>query len=170
MNRAQCIAIVALGGAALGTAADATTAYADVLDVRPVYGTVRHVTPVEHCRIERRPVRQRDNSATGPILGAIIGGAVGNALGHKKRNRQVGAVVGAALGGSVGYDLSRRRHGHGAVYREREVCDVVDEHVSRERLLGYDVTYRYAGEQYTTRLLEHPGDRIPVRVRVTPLG
>ena len=170
MNRAQCIAIVALGGTAFGAAADATTRYAEVLDVRPVYGTVRHVTPVEHCRIERRPVRRRGTSATGPILGAIIGGAVGNALGHKKRNRQVGAVLGAALGGSVGYDVSRRRDGHGAVYREREVCDVVEEQVSHERLLGYDVTYHYAGERYSTRLPEHPGDRIRVRVRVTPLG
>ncbi len=164
-----CAALVGLG-AALGANADAATDYADVLAAHPVYRTEVHVTPVEHCRIERRPARSRRASATGPILGAIIGGAVGNALGHKKRNKQVGAVLGAALGGSVGYDVSRRRDGDRAVYREQEVCDVVAEETSRERLVGYDVTYRYAGETYSARLREHPGDRIPVRVRVTPLG
>jgi uncharacterized protein YcfJ len=31
---------------------------------------------------------------------------------------------------------------------------------------AYDVTYEYAGQQYTTRTNYHPGDRIRVRVDV----
>jgi uncharacterized protein YcfJ len=31
---------------------------------------------------------------------------------------------------------------------------------------AYDVTYEYAGHQYTTRTNYHPGDRIRVRVDV----
>lgn len=166
---AAIAALAAYAGHA--TAGDAGTDYAEVLDVRPVYGNVQRITPVERCHVERRPVAERRASATGPILGAIIGGALGNAIGHKRRNKQVGAVLGAALGGSVGYDVSRRRHG-GWVgqQREREVCEIVEEAVRHERLLGYDVSYRYAGRTYSTRLNEHPGHRMPVRVRVTPVG
>ena len=31
------------------------------------------------------------------------------------------------------------------------------------------VTYRFAGREYTTETREHPGDRIRVRVNVTPV-
>lgn len=37
-----------------------------------------------------------------------------------------------------------------------------------ERIDGYDVTYEYAGREYVTQLPYDPGERIRVRVDVTP--
>lgn len=153
----------------------ASTTYdrARVVDVDPVYETVSYDVPVQECRMEQ--VRYHEPSygrasATGPILGAIIGGAIGNAVGHKKRNKQVGAVVGAVLGGSIGADISRkhrRHHNTHARYRTEEVCDTVHEQRTEEHLAGYDVSYVYAGQTYTTRMRRDPGSTVRVRVRVS---
>ena len=158
------------------TMAMAATSYdrAPVTQVEPVYETVRYSVPVEVCseqEVAYREPTQRRASATGPILGAIIGGALGNAVGNGKKNKQVGAVVGAVLGGSIGADVSRkhrRAHNDSVTYRTEQVCRTDREERSEERLAGYDVTYVYAGNTYTTRMQRDPGDSIRVRVRVSP--
>lgn len=146
--------------------------YARVLSSDPVYETVTYSEPVEQCRDE--PVTYRDDrgySATPTIVGAIIGGALGNAVGHHKRNKQVGTVVGAVLGGSIGHDVGRRNRGDDDIrYGTRQVCTVVHQEHQEDRLVGYQVTYRYGGETYSTRLDHDPGDMLRVRVHVTPVG
>lgn len=146
--------------------------YARVVSSEPIYETVSYSVPVEQCRDETVAHHEpRARSATAPIVGAIIGGALGNAVGHKKRNKQVGTVVGAVLGGSIGADIGRRQRGYDDVYYStRQVCSVVHERHSEERLVGYLVTYRYGGETYTTEMDHNPGDRLRVRVDVTPVG
>ncbi len=147
---------------------------APVVAVEPVYEIVTHAVPREQCYEQnvayREPTQRR--SFTGPIVGAIIGGAIGNALGHHKHNKQVGVVVGALLGGSIGADVARRNRYRDAPvsYRTEEVCNVVQDIREEERLAGYDVTYRYGGRTYTTRMQRHPGDSVRVRVRVTPVS
>ena len=144
---------------------------ARVVEVEPIYRTVEYAVPSEQCRIVDVPYgRGREHrSSTAPIVGALIGGAIGNAVGHKKSNKRVGAAVGALLGGSIGYDISRRNRSYERTsYRTEEVCEVVDEYRSEQQLTGYDVTYRYGGQTYTTRMSDHPGSSIPVRVTVTP--
>jgi uncharacterized protein YcfJ len=153
--------------------ASAATTYdrAEVVNVEPLYETVHTEVPREQCQMERVPVRhQARRSATGPILGAIIGGALGNAVGHSKHNKQVGTVVGAVLGGSIGADVARRnrqRHDELA-YTNQETCRTVTDYREEERISGYRVTYRYAGELYTTRMNRDPGPTLPVRVHVSP--
>lgn len=145
---------------------------ARVVEVEPIYHTVEYAVPREQCRVVDVPYdrgRGHRASTSAPIVGAIIGGALGNAVGHKKSNKRVGAAVGALLGGSIGYDISRRNHERRHVsYRTQEVCEVVDDYRTEEKLSGYDVTYRYAGQTYTTRMDSHPGTSIPVRVSVSP--
>ena len=170
----------AMSLAAVGAQAGSSVDSARVVGVEPIFETVRYAVPREQCHTERVPLHRHRASVTGPILGAIIGGAIGNAVGHKKKNKQVGTAVGAVLGGSIGYDIARRNAAYtdaafsgrmmNTGYRTRQVCEIVDDYTSEERLLGYHVTYRYAGETYTTRMDEHPGDAIRVRVRVTPIG
>ena len=165
-----------IGPAALVTAtsltvgAQAASHYerARVIDVIPVYDTVRYAMPVEDCRAQTVRLPQYRASGTAPIIGAVIGGAVGNAVGHNKRNKQVGALLGAVLGASIGNDIvnaspdrSRFRYG------TRHVCDTFTEYRNEERLLGYDVSYEYAGQTYTSRMKRRPGDEI--RIRVTPI-
>ena len=43
------------------------------------------------------------------------------------------------------------------------------EAVEEQRLLGYRVTYLYAGETYVTQMDQDPGSSLPVRVQVTPV-
>jgi uncharacterized protein YcfJ len=150
----------------------ATYDRAEVLSVDPLYETVSYQVPRQQCHVQRVEHRQNAgrHSATGPIVGAIIGGALGNAVGHNKHNKQVGTVVGALLGGSIGADISRRNRSRGETvsYGNEEVCTVVNDVREEEHLLGYRVTYRYAGETYTTRMDRDPGHSLRVRVRVTP--
>ena len=177
MLRATSILVLGLAVPALlpGAAAAGTTYdRAEVVDVEPLYETVRFETPREQCHVERVPVRRhvQRRSATPTIVGAIVGGALGNAVGHKKRNKQVGTVVGAVLGGSIGADIGRRNRERdyydGGAYTNQEVCRMVSEYHTEERVSGYRVTYRYAGALYMTRTQRDPGPTIPVRVHVSP--
>ena len=144
--------------------------WAQVTSVSPVYQTVTVVDPYEECRDEQVAYQRKGGSATGPILGAILGGALGNAVGHKKSNKRVGVLVGALLGGSIGADISRQnRANRGVSYGTETRCRVVDQTRREERLSGYDVTYEYGGATYQTRMRRDPGDRVRVRVRVTPV-
>ena len=147
-------------------------AQAEVIRSVPQYETVRVEVPREVCSERDVPRRRGEYSATGPVLGAVVGGAIGNAVGHGKTNKRVGAVVGALLGGAVGHDISRRNQerdgGYG--YETRRECSVESEYQEEDRLTGYEVTYRYAGETYTTFMDRDPGRRIRVRVAVTPVN
>lgn len=147
--------------------------YARVTRVEPIYESVSRKVPHQECWVETvRYDRDsgRPRSATGTILGGIIGAAVGNELGHHKRNKQVGAVAGAILGASIGRDVTNRRHPQQTVseYRDVERCETRYRYESEERLVGYDVSYRYAGGEYHTTMDRHPGKRIKVAVSVQP--
>ncbi|MGQ9425063.1 glycine zipper 2TM domain-containing protein [Gilvimarinus sp. F26214L] len=146
--------------------------YAKVTDVRPIYESYTHKSPRRECWTETvRYDRDRDTyrSATGTILGGVIGAAVGNELGHKKRNKQVGAVAGAVLGASIGRDVSNRhRAPAGVEYRDVERCETRYDRHRERRVSGYDVRYRYRGQEHSTRMDHHPGKKIRVAVSVRP--
>jgi len=147
-------------------------AHAHVVQSTPVYETVERAVPRQVCYEERvtSPGHGAGYSVTGPIVGAIIGGAIGNAVGHGKSNKRVGSVVGAVLGGSIGADISRRnRVRYDAGYHTENVCRVVEEYVNERIITGYDVTYEYAGETYSSRMDRDPGRQLRVRVNVTPV-
>ena len=97
---------------------------------------------------------------------------------HRNTGSQTGATVATVVGGMAGRQIYEQRQ------RARQpdrvgtvtVCDPVPVgsngngyYSSNERSVeSYDVTYEYAGQQYTTRTNYHPGDRIRVRVDVRP--
>lgn len=147
---------------------------ARVTHVNPVVKTYEHRNPVENCHYEQvayqEAVPTGRKSHTGTILGAVIGGALGNELGHRKHNKQYGAAIGALLGGSIGRDVSRKPQQYVTKYRDERVCNTTTEISVEERVVGYDVSYRYQGQTYTTRMNRDPGDRLQVRVAVTPIG
>lgn len=154
---------------------DATYEYAQVIESRPVYRQVSVSHPREQCWNER--VRTTDRRGSGgsdtpALVSAVVGGAIGNAVGTNKSSRRVGAVVGAVLGHSIGRDIvsanSRSGHGHSRYHTVRH-CETVDEYVHEERLVGYDVRYRYEGRDYSVRTDHDPGSRIRVRVHVEPV-
>jgi uncharacterized protein YcfJ len=89
----------------------------------------------------------------------------------------IGSMVGGLAGRQIYEGTQRRRYERSSV----TVCD--DQYGNNtgyngnnnygsynasndDRVVGYDVTYEYAGRQFKTRTDHHPGDRIRVRVDV----
>ncbi|PIE42733.1 MAG: hypothetical protein CSA50_08845 [Gammaproteobacteria bacterium] len=149
--------------------------FAKVTRVEPITRTIERKQPYEECWTEQIRYQNHgndDDSYTGTILGGVIGGAIGNAVGHKKRNKQIGTAVGALLGAGIGHDITsanRSRHNRGYHYRDERRCETHYETRYEERVVGYNVWYRYNGESFTTRMDHDPGERIKVRVTVSPL-
>lgn len=121
--------------------------------------------------------RRDDN---GRMVATVIGGIAGAVLGSKVGSgsgRYVGTAVGSMVGGMAGrgiYEANRReRDAYVTVcepdpYRSGDVggYDAYGRDARDQAVDRYDVTYEYAGRQYTTRTSYHPGDRIRVRVDV----
>ena len=173
-TRLKAAALVA-GLSIVSTTVNAGSSYerARVVSSTPVYQTVVYEEPREVCRQERVAYQKSaHHSKTPGIIGAIVGGALGNAVGSKKSNKRVGTVVGGILGYSIAKDIGRHKRDHGAnhrvTYRQREVCDVYYDEREEQQLLGYDVSYVYAGQTYRTRLDQDPGKSLRVRVAVDP--
>ena len=147
--------------------------HARVLNVDPITETLTHRVPTETCWTERVRYESRgDHSYTPSIIGGILGAAVGNSLGHKrhKTNRAIKAVALGALGASIGNEISRNHNRSSAVtYRNEERCEVTYDTSYEEQIVGYDVTYRYRGETYHTKMDYDPGNKIRVRVNVRPV-
>lgn len=144
--------------------------HAKVVSVSPVYQEVPVRRTVQECVEQphhRRPARR---TYTPEILGGVVGGVVGNQFG-RGRGRTVLTVAGAVLGASVGHDINVRMHDRGNDWRRMETQCFTRQQVHMEReLIHYRVEYRYRGQQFVTRMAEHPGDRMRVKVGVTPAG
>ena len=165
-------------GAVLGLAGASATAetsfeYAEVIESRPIYRVVEVSTPQEQCweeelAVDRYSDRKRSNTPV--LVSTLIGGAIGNAVGHNRSNKRVGAVLGAMLGHSIGRDIIRQ--GDRPEYREYQTvqrCDTVYQQHEEERLVGYQVTYLYNGEEFSIRTESDPGEQIQLRVSVQPV-
>lgn len=150
--------------------------YARVVDVEPLRRHVRVSEPRQECW-EERGYRSVDgplssNHVGGTLLGGLIGGVLGNQVGDG-RGRQVARAAGAIIGGAIGHSVSqqrqRERYGDDR-YDDRyyERCETRYRDSYDERIDGYRVTYEYAGRHYVTQMPYDPGDRIRVRVDVSP--
>jgi len=74
------------------------------------------------------------------------------------------------LGHSIGRDIVRGNNQ--SSHRQYEVvqrCQTVYEQHEEERLIGYQVTYLYNGEERSIRTDSDPGDQIRLRVNVQPV-
>jgi uncharacterized protein YcfJ len=129
--------------------------YAQVLRVEPAY--VAYTSTTEPRCVERR---RSGSTAGATVLGAIVGGALGNQVG-KGDGRKAATVAGAVAGGAIGHEVAE--HNGSTTY------DCPSGYVQEERrIAGYDVEYTYKGESYRSRLAYDPGNRLRVRVSVTP--
>lgn len=150
---------------------DAGYDYADVISVEPLFRRVRTTVPREECwdeEVTTRSRRDRSGNNVGSVIaGGVIGGVIGHQFGSGSGN-DAATAVGALLGSAI---ASNRDKGPERV-RERtrvvERCETVRETREEERADGYRVTYVYAGREYTTRTEREPGDKLRVRVAVTP--
>ncbi|MDG2088824.1 MAG: glycine zipper 2TM domain-containing protein [Arenicellaceae bacterium] len=149
--------------------------YAKVVRVNPVIESVRISEPVEKCWVESQPVHNSYsnngyNSSTPNIVGAIIGGVIGNQFGSG-RGKGLATIAGAVLGGSVANDVKHKNRYNRSVSSSRNVerCGVTQQQHREERIVAYDVSYRYNGGVYHTQMDHPPGDEIKVAVNVVPV-
>lgn len=127
-----------------------------------------------------------DSNANGTLLGALIGGALGNQVG-KGDGKTAATVGGAVIGGVIGNNIDRNNNtyssnGSNSNYSNNSNnyqqyqgnggtvtrCRTVTNYDNNQRVGGYDVTYRYAGQSYHTITSYRPGRTMRVRVSVTP--
>lgn len=112
-------------------------------------------------------------TVVGGIAGAVLGSKVGGGTGAYAATA-IGSMVGGMAGRQVYEQTQRNRNVRPGVVR---VCDpepVRDGYAggysrtSDGRAGAYDVTYEYNGRRYTKRMNYHPGERVRVRVDVSP--
>ena len=175
MNSSRVYVLTALAAATLGSIpVQAQTSYheARVIESTPIYRVVETSVPARQCweeEVVRSSSRHHYRSRTPGLLGAVIGGAIGNSLGHHNTARTVGTVVGAMLGGSIARDIQEANQPGPVRLETVERCETVYHYEQEEKLVGYDVLYRYNGEDYTVRMPREPGATVRVRVNVEPV-
>lgn len=171
----KLFAMTGLGLALISGSSIADTSFetAPVLESRPIYEVVEVSAPQEQCWEEAVAIDRyssRRDSSTPVLVSTVIGGAIGNAVGNGKSNKRIGAVLGAMLGHSIGRDIIRQNEqadirGYQTVQR----CETVYQQHEEERLVGYQVTYLYNGEEHSIRTNSDPGEQIRLRVSVQPV-
>lgn len=173
MNTKLIGTVAALGLVSSQAFGETSYQTAPVVESRAIYEIVEISTPQEQCWEEETVVDRysRGSASKTPVLvSTILGGAIGNAVGHNKSNQRVGAVLGAMLGHSIGRDIMRRNERPSSrEYQTVQRCETVYQQHEEERLVGYQVTYLYNGEEYSVRTNSDPGEEIRVRVNIQPV-
>lgn len=124
--------------------------YARVIESNPVYASSR-----EECWNPRTGLfeERRDNRTSigkGAAAGAILGGVLGHQVDHGE-----GTAAGAIIGGLIGHQIEKDRDRDDSLDLSR--CRVASYGSGLE---GYDVRYRYRGNEYVTRMAQDPGSRL----------
>ena len=99
----------------------------------------------------------------------MIGGVIGNQIGSGQ-GRHAARAAGAVIGAAIGHEQGMRRYGATTPAQPYTVqrCETRYHEEWQERVDGYRVTYQYHGRTQVTQLPYNPGNRIRVRVDVTP--
>jgi uncharacterized protein YcfJ len=171
MNSKSLIVVLVGLGVAAGSAVAYRTlihddGYADVLSVTPLTRDV--AVPREVCRDEvvTRQYREQGSNVAGTAIGAVVGGAVGNQIGGGS-GRRAATVAGVVAGGVIGNRVQERRRGVRTVEDVEQRCETVTDTVQEPD--GFDVVYRYRGEEARVRMDTHPGERLAMRDRSEPV-
>lgn len=167
--RSAAVALLALG-AGLAQAGGIHYQTVPVVEVEPHYAVTR--TPVDRTVCWEETSYQRvagsQRSATPTVVGAIIGGVIGNQFGGGS-GKKAATAAGAALGGSIGRDAGRANHPTRYTPVTEERCTVQRDFQEQTVITDYRVSYLWEGQVHETRMRQHPGDSIRVRVSVTPV-
>ncbi|MGK4472862.1 glycine zipper 2TM domain-containing protein [Aeromonas molluscorum] len=152
---------VTLSAVASGSLFESKPQFAEVLASKPVTETIK--TPRQECRnvtvTHRKPVQDQHK-----ILGTVVGGALGGVLGHQfggGSGKTVATVAGAAAGGYAGNQVQGNMQNSDTYTTTEQRCKTVQE--SSTRTLGYDVSYKLAGQEGVIRMDREPGKTIPVK-------
>ena len=111
-------------------------------------------------------------TVVGGIAGAVLGSKIGGGTGTYAATA-IGSMVGGLAGRQVYENTQRDRYTPAGSVRVCEPEPVRGGYgdynqTNNGRASAYDVTYEYNGRRYTRRMDHHPGDRVRVRVDVSP--
>ena len=138
---------------------------ARVISVAPQVEQINQ--PRQECRTEYVTTqRPQQRGIGGSVVGGVAGGILGNQVGNGN-GRTAATAAGAIVGAIVG-DRLENNNSAPAVTEQQPVqrCYMVDSWQTRNT--GYSVTYEYHGHTYTALMPYDPGQRMRVRVSVTP--
>jgi uncharacterized protein YcfJ len=167
--------------------------WAEVVDVQPISEIVQIPQDRQVCRevpVQRRVVAYRSPAPVvfGAIVGGIIGSQISRGHGHHNKhgrkhgrhngrhghsghgnNRIVATVAGAAIGGAIAGGIQYHNYPPTYYTSVSRVCSTETSWRSEKSIVGWDVSWRYRGQIYHSRMDEPPGDSIKVSVNVAPV-
>lgn len=126
-----------------------------VLSSAPVIAQVQ--VPRQICSMESQQINGQKSGA-GAALGAVAGGAVGNSIGHG------GGRAAATMLGIVGGLMIGDRVEGPATVQTQNVQRCTTQNMIENRVTAYQVTYEYAGKQYTVQMPYDPGPYVKLQI------
>jgi uncharacterized protein YcfJ len=144
--------------------------YAKVVNVKPVVEIVRVPERYQVCEDRLVSRRVAEHRSPGPVIfGAILGGVIGNQLargyGHGHHNdRAAATIAGATIGSVVGSQIQYAKYPPRYYTERAPVCRTRTDWRREERIIAWDVTWKYRGRVHHSRMIERPGQRIRVRI------
>ena len=138
-----------------------TPTFAEVIASKPITETIK--TPRQECRnvtvTHRKPV-QDEHKILGTVVGAALGGVVGHQFGGGS-GKKVATAAGAVAGGYAGNQVQGNMQAGDTYTTTEQRCKTVQD--TSVNTIGYDVTYRLAGQEGVIRMKQAPGATIPVK-------
>ncbi|MDB5964629.1 MAG: 17 kDa surface antigen [Polaromonas sp.] len=158
MKKALLLTAAAGATSLLSFHASAADILARVISSTPVVQQV--AVPRQVCN-NQQVLMEAPRSGGGALLGAVAGGAVGNAVGNGS-GRALATVVGLVGGAMIG----DRVEGSNTQVQNVQQCSTQTFYENRPS--HFNVVYEYQGTQYSTQMVNDPGQY--VRLQVTPVG
>jgi len=152
------IILSAVGALAAASGAAQAEEFGRVVSATPVIQQV--AVPRQVCNVQQVATQPQGGGA-GAVLGAIVGGVLGNQVGHGM-GRAAATGLGVVAGAAIGDNASNNG------YRTQNVQQCSTQTTYENRATAYNVTYEYAGKQYTVQMPNDPGPTI--RLQLTPVG
>lgn len=152
------VVLAALGALALGASAQEV---GHVISSTPVVQQV--AVPHQVCG-QTVVQAQPQTSGAGGLVGALAGAGIGSTIGAGTGNGAAilgGALIGAIAGNNI--EANNARYA-------QAVPTCTTQMSYENRTVAYDVTYEYAGHQYTTRMAQDPGQTIALQVGPASAG
>lgn len=104
---------------------------------------------------------QGQTSGAGAVMGGVAGGAIGNQIGHGS-GRAAATAIGIIGGAMLGNQIEAP-----GTPNTQTVQRCTTQTVHETRTVGHNVTYEYAGKQYSIQMPYDPGKWL--QVKVTPV-
>lgn len=136
--------IAGLLGAIVSLAAAAEQSYVDyarVLHVDPIIEAVAVPVEAERCD-DARGAERADTEFAGEVRTSDTGTSIGTAIAEEIRYRERAAAM--------------------------RGCRRVTRYETQEQIVAYRVHYSYGGDVFVRRMATHPGERMQVRVNLSP--